>query len=333
MEAECWVLGGEFEDSVFEERPERRPGPPAPYAAKRCEPQWFDEERESSDEVEAVTVKKFKGDLAYRRQEYQEKKATNTDHLTTVLHLQFAVCSSLQNVEKMILYLQRLISLHPLDPWSWGRLAEAYLSLEPACSASFAPSQGQNGCTSNDKAIECSFPHPGKDCPLCFPETLPESSVFSMEASGSNNQKAEKAPKNTQNWMAGRREAVWRETQMKACASLIRTRLLLQLTQSQQTSFALEKNLRTQQEIEDKMKGFCFKEDTLLFFTEVMGEDIVPERIKDEVHSEVKCVGPAALAALVTASSREFEDKWFRKIKDRLCPLEDQFHTEIPILA
>nr|XP_044998688.1 uncharacterized protein C8orf76 isoform X2 [Jaculus jaculus] len=380
MEAECWVLGGEFEDSVFEERPERRPGPPAPYAAKRCEPQWFDEERESSDEVEAVTVKKFKGDLAYRRQEYQaleeysyiseklsptnfamkrdvqegqarclahlgrhvealeiaanlEKKATNTDHLTTVLHLQFAVCSSLQNVEKMILYLQRLISLHPLDPWSWGRLAEAYLSLEPACSASFAPSQGQNGCTSNDKAIECSFPHPGKDCPLCFPETLPESSVFSMEASGSNNQKAKKAPKNTQNWMAGRREAVWRETQMKACASLIRTRLLLQLTQSQQTSFALEKNLRTQQEIEDKMKGFCFKEDTLLFFTEVMGEDIVPERIKDEVHSEVKCVGPAALAALVTASSREFEDKWFRKIKDRLCPLEDQFHTEIPILA
>uniref|UniRef100_A0A8C5L108 RIKEN cDNA 9130401M01 gene n=1 Tax=Jaculus jaculus TaxID=51337 RepID=A0A8C5L108_JACJA len=158
------------------------------------------------------------------RKPWQEKKATNTDHLTTVLHLQFAVCSSLQNVEKMILYLQRLISLHPLDPWSWGRLAEAYLSLEPACSASFAPSQGQNGCTSNDKAIECSFPHPGKDCPLCFPETLPESSVFSMEASGSNNQKAEKAPKNTQNWMAGRREAVWRETQMKACASLIRTR-------------------------------------------------------------------------------------------------------------
>lgn len=46
-------------------------------------------------------------------------------------------------------------------------------------------------------------------------------------------------------------------------------RLLLQLTQSQQTSFALEKNLRTQQEIEDKMKGFSFKEDTLLLIAEV----------------------------------------------------------------
>lgn len=39
METGCWLLGGEFEDSVFEERRERRPGPPASYRAKRCEPQ------------------------------------------------------------------------------------------------------------------------------------------------------------------------------------------------------------------------------------------------------------------------------------------------------
>lgn len=50
---------------------------------------------------------------------------------------------------------------------------------------------------------------------------------------------------------------------------LVFFRLLLQLTQSQQTSFALERNLRTQQEIEDKMKGFSFKEDTLLWLAEV----------------------------------------------------------------
>lgn len=34
----CW-FGGEFEDSVFEERRERRPGPSGSYRAKRCEPQ------------------------------------------------------------------------------------------------------------------------------------------------------------------------------------------------------------------------------------------------------------------------------------------------------
>lgn len=65
---------------------------------------------------------------------------------------------------------------------------------------------------------------------------------------------------------------------------------------------------------------------------QVMGEDIVPEKIRDEVHTEVKCVGPAALTALVIGSSKEFEDKWFRKIKDHFCPFENQFHTELQIL-
>ncbi|XP_045309719.1 uncharacterized protein C8orf76 homolog isoform X2 [Leopardus geoffroyi] len=381
METGCWLLGGEFEDSVFEERRERRPGLPASYRAKRCEPQWFYEETGSSDDVEALTLKKFKGDLAYRRQEYQkalqeyssiseklpstnfamkrdvqegqarclvhlgrhtealeiaanlENKATNTDHLTTVLYLQFAICSSLQNLEKTILCLQKLISLHPFDPWNWGKLAEAYLSLGPALSTLCASSQKQNSFTSSDKTIKSSFTHSGKDCLLCFPETLPESPVFSGEASSSNNQKNEKAMKNIQDCVAEKREAVLLETQMKACASFIRTRLLLQLTQSQQTSFALERNLRTQQEIADKMKEFGFKEDTLLLIAEVMGEDIVPEKIKDEVHTEVKYVGPTALTALVIASSKEFEDKWFRKIKDHFCPFENQFHTEIQILV
>ena len=64
-----------------------------------------------------------------------------------------------------------------------------------------------------------------------------------------------------------------------------------------------------------------------------MGEDIVPEKIKDEVHSEVKCVGSAALSALVIASPKEFEDKWFRKIKDHLCSFERQFHAQIQIAS
>ncbi|XP_057592571.1 uncharacterized protein C8orf76 homolog isoform X3 [Hippopotamus amphibius kiboko] len=316
METGCWWLGGEFEDSVFEERRERRPGAPAYYCAKRCEPQWFYEEPGSSDDVEALTIHKFKGDLAYRRQEYQkalqeyssiseklpsanfamkrdvqegqarclirlgrheealeiatnlENKATNTDHLTTVLYLQFAICSSLQNLEKTIFCLQKLISLHPFNPWNWGKLGEAYLNLGPALSASLVSSQEENNFTSSDKAVKSSFPHSGKDCLLCFPETLPESSVFSMEASSGNNQKNEKALKDIQNCMAEERAAVLLETQMKACASFIRTRLLLQLAQSQQTSFALKRNLRTQQEIEAKMKGFSFKEDTLLLIAE-----------------------------------------------------------------
>nr|XP_031547154.1 uncharacterized protein C8orf76 homolog isoform X3 [Vicugna pacos] len=301
MESDCWLLGGEFEDSVFEERRERRPEPPVSYCAKRCEPQWFYEETGSSDDVEALTVQKFKGDLAYRRREYQKalqeyssiseklpstnfamKRDVQEGQARCLVHLGrheealeiaanlFAICSSLQNLEKTIFCLQKLISLHPFNPWNWGKLAEAYLNLEPVLSASFASSQKQNNFTSSDKTIKSSFPHSGKDCLLCFSETLPERSVFSMEASSGNNQKNEKALKNIQSCMAEERAAVLLETQMKACASYVRTRLLLQFAQTQQTSFALERNLRTQQEIEDKMKGFSFKEDTLLLIAEVI---------------------------------------------------------------
>nr|KAF6326142.1 hypothetical protein mPipKuh1_001898 [Pipistrellus kuhlii] len=341
METGCWLLGGEFEDSVFEERRERRPGPPASYRAKLCEPRWFYGETESSDDVEALTVKKFRGDLAYRRQEYQkalqeyssisdklpptnvamkrdaqegqarclarlgrhaealaiatnlEMKATNTDHLTTVLCLQLAICSSSQDAQRTAFCLQRLVCLHPFSP--------------------------------GDRAVTRACPHAGEDCGACLPETLPGSPAVPGETGGSG-RKEEEALEN-------RLDSLSLEARVKACASFVRTRLLLQLTQSQQTSFALERNLRTQQEVEDKVKGFGFREDTLQLITEVMGEDIVPEKIKDEVHSEVKCVGPAALAALVVASSEEFEDKWFRKIKDHFCSFESQFHTQMQISA
>ncbi|XP_006879531.1 PREDICTED: uncharacterized protein C8orf76 homolog [Elephantulus edwardii] len=374
-------FGGEFEDSVFEEGRERRSRPPASYCAKRCEPQWFYEETESSDDAEGLTLKKFRGDLAYRRQEYQkalqeysiiseklsqtnfamsrdvqegqarclarlgrhaealqiaanlENKATNTDHLTTVLCLRLSVCSSLRNVQEVMFCLQKLICLHPFDPWIWGRLAEVYLNLGPALSASCAPSQKQSHFSSSDKTIRSSAPSSRKGGLLCFPETLPESSKFSVEASGNPSQQNERVLQNTENCVSETSEAVWTDTQIKACASFIRTRLLLQLIQSQQSSFALERNLRTQQEIEEKMKGFRFKEDTLLLISEVMGEDLVPEKIKEEVHAEVKCVGSAALAALMIASSEEFEDKWFRKIKDHFRPAENPFHTEIQTLA
>ncbi|KAM4865264.1 uncharacterized protein C8orf76-like [Thomomys bottae] len=381
MDPECWVVGGEFEDSVFEERSERRPGPPAPYIAKRCEPQWFHEETDNGDDVEVLTLKKFRGDLAFRRQDYQkalqeyssiserlpstnfavkrdvqegqarclarlgrhqealeiavslENKATNTDHLTTVLYLQFAIYSSLQNLEKTIFCLQKLISLHPFNPWSWGKLAKTYLNVGPAFSASFTSAQAQK-CFGLQDITSMPFSYSGKDHFSCLPEPGPESSASPGAVGVRRTQQAEIMPGNFPAQAAGEGAAGWlAAAQVKACASFIRARLLLQFTQSQQLSFALERNLRTQQEIEDEIKGLGLGEASLQLLTQVMGEDIVPEKIKDELHAEVKCVGPEALAALLPASLKEFEDKWFGKIKECLCPLENQFHTQIQILA
>lgn len=60
---------------------------------------------------------------------FQRNGATNTDHLTTVLNLQFAIYRDLENVEKKIVCLQQLICLHPFNPWYWMSLAEAYMDL------------------------------------------------------------------------------------------------------------------------------------------------------------------------------------------------------------
>ncbi|XP_004838058.1 uncharacterized protein C8orf76 homolog isoform X1 [Heterocephalus glaber] len=262
-----------------------------------------------------------------------ENKATNATHLSTVLYLQFAICSSWPNLEKTIFCLQKLIVLHPFNPWAWAKLAEAYLSLRLALSESLMSTQGQSGLPSSDKTVKSAFPHSGQGCLLCFPGTLPESSVFSLDKRSSHGQTREKALESTPSCMAGSREAVFPGMLLKACASLIRARLLLQLTEAQQTSFALEKNERTQREIEDRMKGFHFPEDALLRIAEVMGEDIVPEKMKEEVRAEVQGAGSAALAGLVAASVEGFEDKWFGKLGGHFCSLESPFHTEPQVLA
>ncbi|PKU45571.1 hypothetical protein llap_4145 [Limosa lapponica baueri] len=54
---------------------------------------------------------------------------------------------------------------------------------------------------------------------------------------------------------------------IKACASFIRARLLLQLTQLQQSSFALESNIKSQKEIDDKVARLGFNENSLLLMT------------------------------------------------------------------
>lgn len=152
-----------------------------------------------------------------------------------MLNLQFAICSSLQNVEKSIVCLQKLISLHPFNPWNWARLAEAYLNLGPALSAPATSPHKQNSFTSSDKVVKSSFSHAGRDCLLCPPETLPVCSVGAGGGDKQNEQapadvrspadrRTERAPADVQTPAAEQREAALLGARAKACASLIRTR-------------------------------------------------------------------------------------------------------------
>ncbi|XP_074941845.1 uncharacterized protein C8orf76 homolog isoform X2 [Phalacrocorax aristotelis] len=359
--------GWEFEDSLFASSRERGPGRGAgpPRGAKYCEP------RKALCEYSNCLLLLPPGNIAMRRdvQEGQARclsrlgrhkealdiaeklrnGATNTDHLTTVLNLQFTIYQGLENVERKITCLQQLICLHPFNPWYWKLLAEAYMSLLQSFSplvvaetnlnqseeisvsdSSFKTSTGREMSlqprrsdgqkegpwsslateTKRENAVTCRSGQAVKEflCTLEEPEKMDEGKHVASKS-----------------W----EQDMLKKVEIKACASFIRARLLLQLTQLQQLSFALENNIKSQKEIDDKVAGLGFNEDSLLLMTKVMGQDLRPEKLKEEFQGEVKCIGPSVLSSLVTASATEFEIKWFGNLQDDLCHFDRQFCSDI----
>uniref|UniRef100_A0A8D0ENI8 Uncharacterized protein n=1 Tax=Strix occidentalis caurina TaxID=311401 RepID=A0A8D0ENI8_STROC len=353
------VLGWQFEESLFGPSRERGPGGGAepPCGAKHCEPLWFRSEADGEEGAGELTVSKFRADWAYRQQEFEKalceysncllllppsniamrrdvqegqarclsrlgrhkealdiaekmrNSATNTDHLTTVLNLQFAVYQGLENVGKKITCLQQLICLHPFNPWYWKLLAEVYMSLLQSLSPLVIPETNLNQSEEVSVRGGSFKTSTGREINL-----QPHRSDSQKEASES--------------W----EQNMLKKVGIKACASFIRARLLLQLTQLQQLSFALENNIEGQKEIDDKVARLGFNENSLLLMTKVMGQDLIPEKLKEEFQGEVKCIGPSALSSLVTASATEFEIKWFGNLQDDLCHLDRQFCSDIYLL-
>ncbi|XP_032928199.1 uncharacterized protein C8orf76 homolog isoform X2 [Catharus ustulatus] len=280
--------------------------------------------------------------------EKMRNSATNTDHLTTVLNLQFSIYQGLENVEKKIMCLQQLICLHPFNPWFWKLLAEAYMSLLQNLSPMDIPeanlNQSEEVCVSNSnfrtngRQINLQ-PHrsDGQKEGPCFSlvaETKGENAVTcpSSQAvkeflctSGELERTDEEKCADSKSW----KQNMLKEVGVKACASFIRARLLLQLTQSQQLSFVLENNRKGQKEIDDKVALLGFDENSLLLMSKAMGQDLIPEKLKEEFQGEVKCIGPSALSSLLTASIMEFEIKWFSNLQDDLSHFDRQFSSDI----
>ncbi|KAM6318975.1 uncharacterized protein C8orf76 homolog [Aegotheles albertisi] len=266
--------------------------------------------------------------------------STNTDHLTTVLNLKFAIYQDLENVGKKITCLQQLICLHPFNPWYWKLLAEAYVSLLQSLSPAGIPETNLNrpeevsvsdGSFMTSAGREINLQPHRSDSQKGGPWSSPATETKRENAGACRSSQAvteflcisnelermgeeRPAPESWEQNMA-------KKVGIKACASFIRARLLLQLTQLQQLSFVLENNIKSQKEIEDQVARLGFSESSLLLMAKVMGQDLIPEKLKEEFQGEVKCIGPSALSSLVTASTTEFEIKWFDNLQDDLCSL------------
>ncbi|KAM3842052.1 uncharacterized protein C8orf76-like [Vipera latastei] len=367
-----------FEDSVFEEGGgASRAGSPLPshYSARCCEPEWFCEQVDCQDDLERINTKKFRGDLAYKQQEFQKalqeyssclalvpssnaamrrdlkesqarclahlgkheealriaenlrNGATNTDHVTAVLNLQYAIYRLLEDIENVIGCLQKLILLHPFHPQTWNLLAEAYMSLlqfPPPLSVSEASVSQSDGLiagsclpvASKEASFVCHQTQSQRKDDLLLCTVDPNDSFGScVECQSVQRPVCTLGNSGTRPTMkrASLGERRLSNICIYACASFVRARLLFQHMQLTQSSFALENNLRTQQEIEDKIRYFELEADSLSLMAEVMGEDLVPEKLKGDAQEEVKCLSSASIRA---ESTVEFERKWFRQLKD-----------------
>ncbi|XP_041326793.1 uncharacterized protein C8orf76 homolog isoform X3 [Pyrgilauda ruficollis] len=263
--------------------------------------------------------------------------------------LDIAEKMGLENVEKKMMCLQQLICLHPFNPWFWKLLAEVYMSLLQNLSPLVIPeanlNQSEELCVSNSSFKTSTGreihlqPHrsegqkegpwfslaaetKGENAVTCpSSQVVKEFLCTSGELEGTDKEKCADSKAWKQNML--------KKVGIKACASFIRARLLLQLTQSQQLSFVLEKNRKCQKEIDDKVALLAFDENSLLLMTKAMGQDLIPEKLKEEFQGEVKCIGPSALSSLVTASVVEFEIKWFGNLQNDLCHFDGQFYSNI----
>ncbi|XP_030046070.1 uncharacterized protein C8orf76 homolog [Microcaecilia unicolor] len=263
-------------------------------------------------------------------------RVMNIDHLTAVLNLQIAIHSSLSKWQKAISCLQQLVSLHPFNPSHWKKLAEAYINLAQTVSTSSVQQTPGEGLRNYGGSLVQCHKAPTMREPSCSNYSAEQNgrtaSFLKDDQTGGQKDFSGTTQDGTKPFVYGlRTQENRKEIEIIACASFVRSRLLLQFMQSQQASFVLENNIKTQQEIEENLKSLALHEETLSWITEVMGEDLTPERMKEEAQVEWKCGGSTALAASVIISDEEFTNRWFRKTKDGFSHCETSLgHTQTP---
>lgn len=96
-------------------------------------------------------------------------------------------------------------------------------------------------------------------------------------------------------------ERVW----LKACTCFIRSRLLLRIFQQQQSSFVLQRSEKALQETDEALQRLNPTESTLRTLTEVMSEDLIPERMREDYQDG------ESLASVCVQSYRE---RWWNRI-------------------
>ncbi|XP_059364410.1 uncharacterized protein C8orf76 homolog [Carassius carassius] len=294
------ILGSTFDDSVFEESRNRVSVALPAYEPKLCEPLWFCEDGNAEDPLEEQKTFKFRGDLAYRRKQFQVAldeylsclsliPAGNLTVKRDVLegiarcccHLgkkeeALNACEKLRTEVSNTCHLTSILQLELSVHEHYRDLTNSISSLQQLCGLHpYHPWYWLNLAMSFQRLLE------SRRCP----ERSSTEEEYNKQQ-GTNN-----------------------IIRLKTIMSLIRARLLIEILRIQQFSFVLENSQRALQDIEEALHVLQPTEKILQTVSEVMAEDLNPEKMREENQDG------ESLSGLYI---KDFDDKWWNKLYTKL---------------
>uniref|UniRef100_UPI0037E7CD0F uncharacterized protein C8orf76 homolog n=1 Tax=Semicossyphus pulcher TaxID=241346 RepID=UPI0037E7CD0F len=307
------IFGSTFDDSVFLEARDRVSLPLSSYNAKLCEPEWFCESAalDTDDPLEKQKVFKFRGDLAVRQGNHQKALDAYSSCLEWIADNNMTIrrdvlegmarcCTKLGQRDRALdlahllskeasntCHLTSLLLLKVSIFQHFGVVGSKMSSLQQLCSLlSFNPWHWYNLGQTCLQQLESNT----TTGPCCLKRC--------ESAEEQNNGETEEQQEEVAELDEDR---LW----LKACTCFIRTRLLLKILRQQQSSFVLQRSESTLQTTDEALQRLNPKETTLQALTEVMSEDLITEKMREDYQDG---------ESLVSVCTQSFRERWWNKI-------------------
>uniref|UniRef100_A0A672FMQ5 Zgc:101716 n=1 Tax=Salarias fasciatus TaxID=181472 RepID=A0A672FMQ5_SALFA len=297
------IFGSTFDDSVFSESRDRASVSVSSYSPKLCESEWFcqSEALDTDDSLEKQKVYKFRGDLAVRRGDYQKALDAYSSCLQWIADNNLTIRRDvLEGMARCCTRLgQRERALHLTELLSKEASNTCHLTSLLLLKVSIFQHFG---------AVESSVCVLQQLCSL-----LPFNPWHWLSLGQTCEQLLGRSPGAAEEQEAGQVEEEEEEEEefsqdriwLKACACFIRTRLLLRILQQQQSSFVLRRSESALQLMEEALRRLQPGEPRLQALTEVMSEDLVPEKMREDYQDG---------ESLSSVSLQSFRERWWDKV-------------------
>uniref|UniRef100_A0A3B3QZH2 Zgc:101716 n=1 Tax=Paramormyrops kingsleyae TaxID=1676925 RepID=A0A3B3QZH2_9TELE len=273
------IFGSTFDDSVFEECRNRVPIALSSYNAKSCEPKWFCENVPTDDELEEQKVFKFRADLAYSQNDYKKALADYSTCLSLIPKGNVAIRRDvLEGQARCHCHLGRreepleIADLLKKEATNTGHLTCA-LNLQLTVQQLFGDVGEEISVLRQLVSLHPYNPWYWQRLARCYWALSPSPRGNGSRADGHHGAEMP---------IGGQSTGQGADVQLKACMCFVRTRLLIHLLRIQQSSFVLQCNERALEEVEEALRCLGPDAKTLQLISEVMAEDLVPEKMKED---------------------------------------------------